>query len=1634
MPPEPRLPLPGDGRPEEDPDARVAERLRGLLTLPSPSPAFDARLLDLARERAAAAAAGPTADAADAAPTAPAGGGGRLLRFPFGSRAVLRGAAAVLLLVAAGAVVHLGAPQTAGLAGLDAPAAGLGPHAAARVLTAVGLRGEHARPKEVDAVVAPGEPLVVASSGYALLALADGTRLALDGGARATIDLEPGARRVRLDEGRLYADVVPVGSTPEDRPIVVETASGRAHVLGTELVVQASRAATRLSVRHGLVRLENARGTADVGASEVGLLTPARRPSSRRVGAVDRHFRWIGKLEPGTRHPTEKPFGGGAATADEAAIGSLLARLPDGRRAPLRLVDQRFDAALIDGVAHVTVRFAFRNDRPEDLEGTFRFALPKAASITRYAVSVDGELREARVVEREAARRYYEQSKRELRDPALLEWSRGSAFTAKVFPIEAGRTKRIEVSYAEELPERGGVSRLVLPLVSAASELLPPERLTVTCRLVGPEARAAFRSPSHYVRAGWDGAVKVVRLEAAGLRPRNDFVLELARPDLPLVEARLQAAETPGRPAAFALKVRPDLSWVGDDADPGPVVFLCDASASQRGTLEEVQLELLEAMADALPGGARPRAFAAALDLAELDDGGPDPTEALLTALWRHEPAGALDLSACFADLARRLPADAGATVVYLGDGLPTAGLRRPEALAASFATHLPPATVRRFVAVGVGPDVDAALLGRLARDRAGVYVGVRPGDDLGRKVDEAVSALTEPVLTQVQVDLALPGVERVAPTAPRNLRAGEVLSLSGLLHGDARRGRVELSGLLGGRPYRLAVPFTLHPAAPGSELAALWARRRVGDLLERGPAGRSEALDLALDHGVVTPYTSLLVLSPEEFRRYRIEEAERQEGRRARALARQARDQLARGDLAGARAAVRALAAEAPGSDGLAALEAALRERERPAAPPDTGLADHHAAGVRSDGPADFPGDRIRTGSEPVVVGGTFAFERPALSRARDQLEAGDLVGALADYDQALQVDPDAAAALAGRALVRYRLGDVEGAKADSERLAANEGAAPEDVLVLRRAHEATRRDERAELVERYRDRLSEIAELEPRQREAQQALREAARTEADRGEEELRNALEALEREAAAGSTATRGAALETPPEEPVTRDAPTPEVVEFPPRAHWDEARRRTAGLEPEPELAKKRRGRRDAPEDLESRGPSGARPGDDDLDDRGMTRVDPPDLQGPELGLDLAEGGGAGAGGGVLSVEDEEAGSRRGRASDPRAADAQDATPSTNVYGFAGATEKEAAAPDPAGAAPPKARPASGPAAADGRYDGAWARGGAALADRRDAERPAEAEDGTAELAPVVWSDLAPAYGDAGRWKAAEVEPAEAPSGYRGFTTRDRASGRDDRRGHGSSARPESKNADDEASGTGVHFYGTSMLGPRGPNGAVYPKNANGTVDTVSSVGEPTSGESTPPAATKAPGAALGARLLGVARELADLAPADRPGVFGRLRPLALRLEDPAAAAAVARELLRYAPDDLDLHQLAGDAEAARGRPEAALVAYSGLVEARPDDPEARLRYGLALERLGRPEGALAELREAVRLAPEAARYGLELAKLALRLGRPALAERALVAAVPAAPGSADGAAADAARLLQWLRRAQAAARR
>lgn len=109
------------------------------------------------------------------------------------------------------------------------------------------------------------------------------------------------------------------------------------------------------------------------------------------------------------------------------------------------------DVKIAGTIAITTMEMTFRNNNSRLLEGELIFPLPEGVSISRYALDINGRMREAVPVEKEKAVQVFEEIERRQVDPGLLEKVEGNNFRTRIYPMPANGTRTIIIAYEEEL-------------------------------------------------------------------------------------------------------------------------------------------------------------------------------------------------------------------------------------------------------------------------------------------------------------------------------------------------------------------------------------------------------------------------------------------------------------------------------------------------------------------------------------------------------------------------------------------------------------------------------------------------------------------------------------------------------------------------------------------------------------------------------------------------------------------------------------------------------------------------------------------------------------------------------------------------------------------------------------------------------------------------------------------------------------------------------------------------------------------------------------------------------------------------------------------------------------------------------
>lgn len=138
---------------------------------------------------------------------------------------------------------------------------------------------------------------------------------------------------------------------------------------------------------------------------------------------------------------------------------------PDGEEyIPLKMSDLSISVEVIGNIAVTTMDITFYNDLDRILEGQFYFPLSEGQTVSRFALDVNGKMREGVIVEKAKGREVFESTVRKQIDPGLLEWTKGNSFKARIYPVPAKGHKRLIVGYEQELKQEEKGFLYLLPL------------------------------------------------------------------------------------------------------------------------------------------------------------------------------------------------------------------------------------------------------------------------------------------------------------------------------------------------------------------------------------------------------------------------------------------------------------------------------------------------------------------------------------------------------------------------------------------------------------------------------------------------------------------------------------------------------------------------------------------------------------------------------------------------------------------------------------------------------------------------------------------------------------------------------------------------------------------------------------------------------------------------------------------------------------------------------------------------------------------------------------------------------------------------------------------------------------------
>jgi len=565
---------------------------------------------------------------------------------------------------------------------------------------------------------------------------------------------------------------------------------------------------------------------------------------------------------------------------------------PIHRFLPLELRTNSVSVKIKNQIAQTTVEQTFYNPSRQRVEGTYMFPIPQGAKIEKFEMEVNGKMTEAELLDAKKAKQIYERIVREARDPALMEYSDNAMFKIRIFPIEPGKEKDIKIKYTEILKQDGRITSYRYAMRAEKFLSVPVKDVSVKVTIESDKELKSIYSPSHQIDVNREGKNRaIIGYEEENLIPDTNFELLLTsepRKGSAIGFDFLTHNSKKSDHGYYAMLLSPG-AWENNKVVPKDIIFAIDTSGSMRVKKLDQAKAALDFCIDQLNPEDR-------FDIIRYST----ETETLFNKLKTAKKQQTKEAK----EFVKDLKAGGGTAIeealvlaletiskqnhkesirptqiIFITDGRPTIGETRTDKIIDRLVKKRQEikGNVRIF-SFGIGTDINTKLLDLISQKTKASTEYVLPEENIEHKVSRFYEKVSQPVMANISIRTE--GNIRLNEQHPNNLPdlfKGDQLVILGQYKtknkGSDKNIKFVLEGNLVGEKVKLNFETKLEKKSKNSFIPKLWATRRVGYLLEEirlhgeNKELKDEVVALSRKWGIVTPYTSYLIIEDEESR-----------------------------------------------------------------------------------------------------------------------------------------------------------------------------------------------------------------------------------------------------------------------------------------------------------------------------------------------------------------------------------------------------------------------------------------------------------------------------------------------------------------------------------------------------------------------------------------------------------------------------------------------------------------------------------------------------------------------------------------------------------------------------------------------
>lgn len=556
----------------------------------------------------------------------------------------------------------------------------------------------------------------------------------------------------------------------------------------------------------------------------------------------------------------------------------------------LPLKDTRVEIGVSGVIADVKVVQTYRNEGSRPINATYVFPASTRAAIYSMRMRIGDQVVVAKIKEREAAKKDFDEAKKDGKSASLLEQDRPNVFSMSLANVMPQDQIEIELRYTEFLIPTDGIYEVVFPTVVGPRYRSPSEApgagkdgwiktpytregekptssLHISTTISAGLPIHELNCTSHQVAAQWQSpSVAQIKLDETGpFEGNRDFIVRYRLAGSQIASGLLLYQ---GESENFFLYMaQPPQRANVEEIPPREYIFVVDVSGSMDGFPLETSKRLLRDLVSQLKPTdlfnvilfAGDSTLLAPKSLAANEEN----ISKAIRLLEQQRGSGATELLPAIQQ-AMTLPREANfsRSIVLITDGY----ISGEEGVFDYIRANLDRCNVFSF---GIGSSVNRYLIEGVARAGMGEPFVVTDEAEAPAIADKFREYIQSPLLTDIKIRSIGFETYDVHPVQLPDLMAQRPVILFGKWRGPIT-GAFELHGKNGLGDYvtRLDVAGT-QPEEANRALRFLWARSRIAELSDYGSRDVAaekikEITALGLRYSLLTQYTSFIAVREE--------------------------------------------------------------------------------------------------------------------------------------------------------------------------------------------------------------------------------------------------------------------------------------------------------------------------------------------------------------------------------------------------------------------------------------------------------------------------------------------------------------------------------------------------------------------------------------------------------------------------------------------------------------------------------------------------------------------------------------------------------------------------------------------------